>query len=129
MPGIFKKQPREIPPYLERIDELEKVSIVRLKGRITHTMIPVIELRVQANRRAGSKIDKNVLLDFAKVDDVDSSTIAFHIIQLEEYHQQGFEVGFININEEFKNLLDVFQENGKFKVFITEAEAVQVLNR
>src|SRR3989338_1986404 len=67
-----KEPKKEQPPYLERIDELEKVSIVRLKGEITREMIPVIEKRIQDNRRLGSKIEKNVIIDFAKVVDVDS---------------------------------------------------------
>src|SRR5205085_8375341 len=74
------------PPYLDRIDELEKVSIVRLQGKITRDMIPVIEARIKANRRAGGKIDKKVILDFGKVEDVDSATVASHIIHLAEFH-------------------------------------------
>ena len=131
MTKLFKKrkEQEEMPPYLERIDELEKVSIVRLKGLITRDMIPIIEARIKANRRMGSKIDKNVIVDFAKVEDVDSATVAFHIIHLEEFHAKGFEVGFININAEMKALLELFKEKANFKVFGSENEAVKVLNR
>lgn len=125
---LFKRKQKTLP-YLERIDELEKVSVVRLKGLITREMIPVIQARIQANRRMGSKIDKNVIVDFAKVLDVDSATVAFHIIHLEEFHKNGFEIGFININEEMKVLLDMFKENVKFQVFVSEKEAVKALNR
>lgn len=119
----------EKPPYMDRIEELPKLDIIRLKGRITRDTIPVIDSRIKENRRAGSGIDKNVLLDFAKVEDVDSATVAFHSIHLKEYREKGFEIGFININEEMKNLLMLFKENGTFKVFATETEAVQALNR
>lgn len=124
-----KKLQKEPPPYLERIDELEKVSIVRLKGEITREMIPVIEKRIQDNRRLGSKIEKNVIVDFAKVVDVDSATVAFHVIHLEEYHQKGFEVGFINLNDEMKVLLEMFKHSAPFKVYPSEAGAVKELNR
>src|SRR3990167_9213055 len=124
-----KNSPKEQPPYLERINELEKVSIVRLKGKITHQMIPVIEKRIHDNRRAGSKIEKNVIIDFAKVVDVDSATVAFHIIHLEEYHRKGFEVGFINLNSEMKVLLEMFKQSAPFKVYPSEAGAVKELNR
>ena len=56
---------------------------------------------------------------------VDSATVAFHIIQLEEFHKNGFEMGFININEEMKVLLDMFKENVKFQVFASEKEEVK----
>ncbi len=127
--GLFKKTKKEKPPYLERIDELEKLSIIRLKGLITRDMVPIIEMRIQENRKEGSGIDKNVLVDFALVEDVDSSTIAFHLVHLEEYRARGFKVGFININKEFKDLLDIFKKNDKFKVFANEKEAVKELSR
>ena len=128
MNNLFAKHEPETLPYLQRIEELEKLTIIRLKGLITRDMIPVIEARIKENRKHGSTIDKNVLVDFTKVEDVDSATIAFHIIVLEEFHAHGFEVGFININAEMKSLLQIFKEGAKFKVFASEAEAVAALN-
>jgi anti-anti-sigma regulatory factor len=119
----------EKPAYLDSIQELPKVDIIRLKGKIDRTTIPSMDTRIKANRRAGSKIDKNVVLDFSKVDDVDSATIAFHIVRLKEYRAKGFDIGFININAEMQALLDLFKENGTFKIFPSEAEAVTALNR
>ena len=124
----FKKSKAEKPPYLDEVEELEKVSIVRLKGEITREMIPIIEARIQSNRRMGSKIDKNVIIDFAKVVDVDSATVAFHVIHLEEYHQKGFELGFINLNDEMKALLEMFKNSVPFKVYPSEADAIRALN-
>ena len=133
MPRLFKKlrkkRESESLPYLDRIDKLEKVDIIRLKGLITQIMIPTIEARIKENRRKGEKIDRNLIIDFANVEDVDTSTVAFHIVHLNEYHEKGFEIGFININAEMKGLLNLFRENENFKVFTTEAEAVKALNR
>ncbi|MDP2652623.1 MAG: STAS domain-containing protein [Candidatus Omnitrophota bacterium] len=126
---FVKKRKEETPSYLERIDELEKVSIVRLKGKITRDLVPMIEERIRENRRAGSAIDKNVIVDFSRVVDVDSSTVAFHVIHLNEYRAKGFEVALIHPNAEMKGLLEVFKDNAPFKVFATEAEAVKALNR
>ena len=126
---LFQKHKKEKPPYLDRIDELEKIDVVRLKGRIDQTTIPVIESRIQENRREGSLIDKNVLMDFSKVEHVDSATIAFHLIHLREYQAKGFKVGFINISEQMKALVDIFKEDKEFKVFSSEDEAVRELNK
>ena len=128
MAELFKKSESDTPPYLDRIDELEKVDIVRLKGLITRDMIPIMEARIQENRRAGSKIEKNIIADFSMVVDVDSATIAFHLIHLQEYWEKGFEIGFIQINDEFRTLLDIFKEKGNFKVFVSEEEAIKALN-
>ncbi len=119
---------KQKPSYLDRIDELEKLSIVRFKGQITRDTIPTIESQIKEIRTGKAKIDKNLLLDFSQVDDVDSATIAFHLIHLKEFHEKGFEIGLIHINEEMQALLDLFKENRVFKVFPSEAEAIKVLN-
>lgn len=114
--------------YLDRIDELEKVSIVRLKGNIDQAMIPVIEERIQKNRKAGSVIDKNVLVDYALVQKVDSSAIAFHLVRLKEYESRGFKIGFVNASEELIVFLNMFHLSDAFKIYTNEEEAVKELN-
>ena len=126
---LFRKHKKDKPPYLERIDELPKVSIVRLKGRIDQTTIPTIDSRIEENRREGSAINKNVILDFSKVEHVDSATIAFHMIRLKEYQEKGFKVAFINVSTAFRVFIDMFRENEEFKIFASEDEAVKELNR
>ena len=127
--GLFKKSKSEKPPYLERIDELAKVSIVRLKGKIERDMIPLIDVRIEKNRRAGSQIDKNVLIDFAKVVDVDSATIAFHLLRLKEYEEKGFKIGFINLIDEMNALVSMFKESKSFRIYVSEEEALKDLNK
>ena len=131
MLDIFNKHKikREKPPYLERIDELEKLDIVRLKGRLDHDMVPIVEARIKENRRLGSKIDKNVVLDFALVEHVDSALIATHVLHLKEFQEKGFSIAFINVTDELRILVDIFKEDDEFKIFTSEVEAVRALNR
>ena len=126
---LFKKHKTEKPPYLERMDELEKLTIVRLKGPLDQTTIPIVESRIQENRKHGSKIDKNVVIDFAKVVHVDSAMIAFHIIHLREFQEKGFQIAFINISAEMRVFMDMFKVKEDFRVFASEAEAVRELNK
>ena len=123
------KVKKEKPPYLDRIDELEKLDIVRLKGRLDQNTVPLVEARIKENREMGSTISKNVVLDFAKVEHVDSALIASHVLHLKEYQEKGFSIALINVTEELKLLVDVFREKEYFKIFGSEAEAVKALNR
>lgn len=130
MIDLFKKRQREKPPYLDRIDVFEKLEIVRLKGRLDHEMIPIVEARIKENRAMGSKIEKNVILDFAQVEHVDSALIASHVIHLNEYQEKGFTIAFINVTREWQSLVEIFKkDNGKFKIYASEEEAVKELNR
>jgi len=119
----------EKPQYLDRIDELEKVSIVRLKGNIDQAMIPVIENRIQSNRKAGSVIDKNVLVDYKQVEKVDSAAVAFHLVRLKEYEAKGFKIGFVNSSEELKVFLSMFHLSDAFKIYTSEEDAINELNQ
>lgn len=129
MINIFKKQHTEKLPYLEKIDSFEKLDIVRLKGRLDHEMIPIVESQIRTNRAAGSTIDKNVILDFAKVDHVDSALIATHVIHLKEYQEKGFTIAFLNVTNEWRALVDIFKENKEFKVYASEDQAIKDLNK
>lgn len=117
------------PSYLDRIDELEYLNIVRLKGVIDQSIIPIIDKRIQANRKNGSRIDKNVVIDYAKVEHVDTATVAFHLVRLKEYEDKGFKIGFINALEELKVMLDMFKQSDAFRIFETEAEAIKEFNQ
>lgn len=124
----MKSKDNDDLPYLETIEELEKVSVIRLKGNIDRTIIPVIEERIQLNRKAGSTIDKNVLVDYAKVENVDTATIAFHLIRLKEYEQKGYKIGFIHLTEQLRHLLDMFKQNASFQIYESEEKALKELN-
>ena len=129
--AIFRKKQPEKPPYLERIDELEYVEIVRMKGDMTYKVIPIIEARIKENRKrqGGIRITKNILVDYALITAVDSAAIAFHLVHLKEYEARGKKVGFINLSEELKNLMDMFKQNETFKIYISEEVAVKELNK
>jgi len=128
---IFREREddEELPSYLERVDELEYVNIIRLKGKIDQEMIPVIEKRIQKNRKAGDIIEKNIIVDYALVEKIDSAAIAFHLVRLQEYKERGFSIGFINITDEMKAHLEVFKNSDVFKIYDSEDDALAELNQ
>ena len=117
------------PPYLHRLEEFPRLEIVRLKGRLDHDTIPLVESRIEENRKHGGKIEKNVILDFAKVEHVDSALIASHMVHLSEYQSQGFTIAMINVTTELKNLIDLFHKKDAFKIYANEEDAVKELNQ
>lgn len=126
----FKKKTTQQPPYLDRIDELDHVRIARLKGNIDQTMVPVIEARIQENRKQeGVKIDKNIIIDYAQVNKIDTAAIAFNLVRLKEIEAAGHKIGFINASDQLKVLLDMFKQSDAFQLYNTEEEAIDALNQ
>jgi len=125
----FKKKTLEKPAYIDRIDELEKVSVIHLRGDIDQETVPDIEQRIAANRRSGSIIDKNVLIDYAQVGKIDSAAVAFHLMRLKEYESKGYKIGFTNVSDTLCTYLKMFKLSDTFKIYLSEAEAVKELNQ
>ena len=127
---LCSRKKEDKPAYLDRIDELERLQIVRLKGAIDQTVIPAIEKRIHDNRRDESDltIDKNILLDFKNVVHVDSATIAFHIVRLKEYQEHHLKLAFLNVSSEFKGMIEMFHFKETFKIYDSEEQAVGELN-
>lgn len=116
-------------PYLERVDELDHLRIVRLKGAMDQNVVPLLSERIAKNReREGIVIDKNVLIDYKLVTHVDTAAIAFHLVRLKEYEAAGRSIGFINVSDQLKNLLDMFKQTNTFKIYSSEEEAVAECN-
>ena len=128
--GLHNNKSPEQPPYLESLDELEKVRIARLKGNIDQEMVPIIEQRIEDNRKKeGMIIDKNIIIDYARVDKVDTAAIAFHLVRLKETEAAGKRVGFINVSEQLKAMLDMFKQGATFRIYASEEEAISELNQ
>jgi anti-anti-sigma factor len=125
---LCSRQDHQKPIYLERVEDLENLQIVRLIGAIDQSVIPVIEERIEQNRKHGGKIDKNILLDFKKVEHVDSATIAFHILQIKEFQQSHHQLAFINVSEQLHGLIEVFKLQGTIKIYDSEQRAIAELN-
>lgn len=119
----------EKPPYIHEVEVLLYVRIIRLQGALDQSMIPVIEERVQEDRRRGGKINHNMLLDFAKVERIDTATIAYHLVEVQEYQEAHHRIGFINLHPEQHALLGIFNVESKFIVYPSETDAVNDLNR
>lgn len=126
---LFKKKRPAKPPYLDRIDEHEHVNVVRLKGKIGRQMVPLIEARIRQNRRKGDGIEKNIIIDYALVTDVDTATVAFHLVRLKEYEGEGFKIGFLNVSDKLRALLNMFQQGEAFRMYDDEIAAIKELNR
>lgn len=126
---FFQRRIKSKPSYIESIDHLEYLDIIRLKGAVDQTVIPVIAKRIQLNRNEGGTIDKNILLDFKNVTNIDSATIAFNVVSLKEYQQKNYKLALVNISEAHRVLLQMFKQSETFAIYDDEKKAIDDLNR
>jgi anti-anti-sigma factor len=124
---LRRKTNISLPPFIESIEERDKVRIIHLRGDIVRENIPEIErFRNDLVSAKGSK-SKNMILDFKKVTDVDSATLATVILQVQEMKKKHHRVGLANINAEMRGMIEIFKVKDQFLVFNSVEKAVKDL--
>jgi len=127
---FFKKEGKEeTPVFIEEIEELEDMDIVRLKGPIDMFTVPDIEdLRKKAIREKNF-LKKNVLLDFKSVTHVDGATCAMLVSIVSELKHEKQCLALINVSLELKNMMDISMIGKMFTIYETETEAIIQLKK
>lgn len=112
------------PPFIEQVEDVDKVHIIRLKGPIDMSTIPKIyELKLKAKNKRGT-LKKSILLDFKKVSHVDSATIALLLNVLHEVKHEHHKLGLIGISRELREMFTIARVSTLFAVYETEEEAI-----
>ena len=124
---FFTRGRKGLAPYVKQIEAKGDVYIVRLKGRIDMYTIPdVHRLRLMGPR---GELRQNIILDFKKVDHVDSATCALLVQSLSELKHVNHRLILINIPETLKDMLKIARISRLFDVYDSEEKALEELER
>ena len=116
----------EIPDYLDAIIPYnENLFILRLKGKITMQTLPENSDRMADLIKKEGLDKRNMLVDFGKVEDVDSSLVAVLLLRLGEFKEQGNRMGFINLPHELQSLVEI--QKADISIFDSEEAALNEL--
>jgi len=114
-------------PFLERMHEIGKVRIFRFKGDLNQEVIvEIIKMREEL-KKGNETEDKNILFDFAKVTDVDTSAVATLLLRMKELQATNHRLAIINATEKFQSMLEIFKVDHQILVFDSEEEALKEL--
>lgn len=113
------------PPHLCGWDEFEFVRILRFQGDINRNTIPKILEFGDKMYKAGLPV-KNIIIDGAKITDIDSATVAAIFVELQKKDRK---IGLINVPAELRSYLEIFHQENKLQIYKSEEEALAVLNR
>lgn len=122
---IFKDRQGRALPYIKEIRKLDQLTIVRLKGEIDSETIPVISDNIDGQAKY---LDRNILLDFEDVTNVDSSTLAYIITLLDKLQKHHRKLGVINTNSLLDNYLSIEKVDSVIHKYKDENEALKELS-
>ncbi len=113
------------PPHFDAWVELDYARILRFKGDVNATTLPGILEFWERLEKSGLPV-KNLIMDGAKVSDIDSSTVA---AILAEMKKNDHKIGLINVPEELRSYLEILHQSEHLQIFASEKEAVEALNK
>lgn len=128
---MTKDLPEEEKPYILAREE-DDIIHVEMGGVINSETLPqsreMVDTIIEAHeiyKRRGLKI----LVDYKKVVDIDSATIANILERLKEHKKYNHKLAFINISKKFKDLIVLHKLEGTIQFFKTEKEAIKELKK
>lgn len=120
---IFKDKRGGPLPCVEEIKRLDRLSIMRLKGDIDFDTVRCASDNIREEMKAS--FDRNILLDFRRVTNVDSSTLAYLISLLGQLQKQHRKLGVINTDDRMDNYLVIERVSSLIHKYNSEEEAVK----
>jgi len=120
---LIKKQ-KELS-YIKEIKIVNKILFVKLQGSIDSSTIPVIETRYSRGLREG--FDGHVILDFKKVEHIDSSTLAILILLFLELKTHNKKLAILSATTALKNYIQILELKPFVKLYDNKKDAMIAL--
>jgi hypothetical protein len=126
MLGCGEARPAATPAFVQAIEDVRGVRIVRLRGPVGATVGAEYEAADKAEDRDGA-FGRPLLLDFKATTAWDTATVAFMVQALRRRVAGHVPVGVINAPAPLIGELEIAKLTSLFRVFRTEDEAVGAL--
>jgi len=120
---------RSSPAFIEEIEELEKIDIVRLKGPIDMFTIPWLDDLKDKATKEKNFLKKDIILDFQHVTHVDGATCAMLVQTLSQLKHEKHRLVLMNVSSKLRNMMDISMIGKMFTIYKTEAEALEQLKK
>lgn len=125
---FFKNGNAKLPSFIESIDELQYIRVVRLRGPIDMKTIPMINSMRGKMQNGHGAVDKDIILNFEKVTHVDTATCAslIHTFSMLKCDDHRFVLS--NISDTFKALIDIEGLRELLPAYDSEEDAIKALS-
>ncbi len=121
--SFFNSGKDDLPSFVESMDEYPHLKIVKLKGRLDISTIQEVQAFLQDTKKKDSKVNKSVLLDLKRVEEVDSAAVAGFVKVLSKLKQKNFKLGLMNIPESLRSMLQILKLENIFVILDSQKQA------
>jgi len=124
---FFSTKGKKPMPFVKNIKDHGIVQIVRLKGDIDASTIPEFERKIWNNRKKRGLFNKNIIIDFKDVKNIDTSTVAVLVRALAEIKHKDRTLAVINVTDKLETMFEVTKVRKLFTLYKSEHEALNHL--
>ena len=111
--------------YIEEVKVEDTYVVVRLRGAIDATTIPIVQER---HNDHVARLDKHIIIDFKNVEHVDCSTIASLINLFAELKAHNKKLVIINETDQLIGYTEILRLKPAICIFSKEEEAIAYLS-
>jgi len=122
---LFSKKQRLMPEWIDKIEELKSVRILRMKGDLNTFAVAQLERFAAIVRRKKGYEFKHLLLDFTQVTSIDFAAVAALVRTLREYQKRSENLGLVNLKSELQHILWLAKVGHLFPSYANEADALK----
>lgn len=111
--------------YIEEVKVEDTYVVVRLRGAIDATTIPIVRERHNGHV---AQLDKHIIVDFKNVEHMDCSTIASLMNLFAELKSHNKKLVIINATDQLIGYTEILRLKPAICIFSKEKEAITYLN-
>ena len=104
---FFSGEKGDLPTFIHAVDDFPHVKIVYLKGPLDNSTSVEMDRFFKKAQKSPAHLDKNVLLDFRKVEHVDSVAIAQLLKAMTVLKNKKRHFGLFNVSEKMRSMLEI----------------------
>ncbi len=126
---LFRRENGSLPDEIDALEDRGRVQIIRFKGVLDKTTLPDDSVWGNQYIEKHHLLDKNILVDFKKVERVDSAALAVCLLRLQQFKKHGHKIALIHVPEEFRRLAEIEKISDEIVIYSSEKAALKALQR
>ena len=124
---IFSKEKSFLANWIQKVEELKTIRIVRIKGDLNAIAVAMLEkLGARARQQKGYE-HKHLLLDFKDVVSMDSSAVAALLKALAEHKKTHQKLAIVNLKDSPWHIMRLAKVSHLFPSYANEEQAIKDL--
>lgn len=120
--GVFDEKDA-LPPFIDKIQDFPHVKMVHLKGVLDSAASVEMKRFFDRAKKVSGELDKSVILDFRKVERVETPAIAELLKMLVQLNKKKYRFGLLNVSDSVAGMLQILKLDKVFHIFPSKSEA------